>query len=237
VYQAVQSSAPVSTALVGGALFTFEGERLGLIAECEHETIVIAWDSVLDTLRTPPSIEQQVEQALGIRIEEAKSPSCPVGPEDCPEDTVVVGLWAGSRGKEGGVEPGDVIVNADQQEVKSTKDLEGLLEAGEHTLKVRRGHRLVSVLLASSGSASDESEIPVFGVTLRDTSRGPTVSFVSPDSTAQRAGVLPGDIVIRAGKNVFSSASVAARALADSRTATVLTLDRGGKEFEVLLTP
>jgi S1-C subfamily serine protease len=220
-YRAVQSSAPLSTALEGGALFTLDGERLGLIADCEQRPIVIAAESIADALRKPPSIEERLEQSLGIRI----------------AGSIVVAVWERSRGREAGLQPGDAIISADEKEIASANDLEGLFENGEHTLKVRRGRRVVSIGLPSRAPDAATAQESTSGLNLRDGVRGPSVSSVDPDSAGQRAGVLPGDVVLRAGKSSVTSAAEVVRALRDAKNGGVLTLERGGKEFEVLLTP
>ena len=72
------------------------------------------------------------------------------------------------------------------------------------------------------------------GVTERDVA----VVAVSPDSPAQRAGILPGDILRRVGPDAVVDRAVAGHAL-DSRAGrpVVLGLERDGREIEVLLAP
>ena len=234
-YRSVQSSAALSRALLGGGAFTLDGQLLGIIAECEQTRIVIAAETVAETLRHPPGINVRLEDFYGIRVSDQ-----PVaGVAASMPGVQVVAVWARSRGEAAGLRPGDLITTADAEPVHSSANLESLLVGGkaEHPLNVQRGRqRLVITLSEDSGTPSVQAS---YGITL---SRWPQdhqvrVEEVAAGSSAQQAGILRGDVLVRVGKRPVPDAASALRALKDSKAAQILTLKRDGTEYEVLVKP
>jgi len=234
-YRSIQSSAPISTALLGGGVFNLEGQFLGLISECEQRPVVIAAESVDEILRQPPTMNGRLEDYYGIRVsgaganEEARTGSA----------VQVIAVWARSRGEMAGILPGDVITSADGEPVRSRDDLEALVASDKtgHQLALLRGRRRISLTL--SGDIALESGRAEFGFTLaeRPLDRQVAVVTVEPGSGAARAGVLTGDLLLRVGATPVTGVAAALRALQEAKSAQKLTLERDGRRYEALAEP
>lgn len=233
-YRSVQSSAPVSAALLGGGAFTLDGRLLGIVSECNQTPILVANETITEVLRQPPSVNSRLEDVFGIRVgRESTSPDA--GAES---PLRVTAIWADSRGQAAGLSPGDVILAADGRPVHSSEDLERLL-AGDaaHELTVQRGTRKITAAL-SQDEAPSRGAAP-YGITLGEHAldRRVSVAAIVPGSSAARAGALPGDLLVRVGSTPVPDVAAALRALADTRATRVVTLERDGRQYEVLLQP
>jgi S1-C subfamily serine protease len=237
-YRSIESSAPISAALAGGGLFSLDGHLLGLITNCEGQPIVIAAGTIREELRKPQSTNIQLQDYAGFRVaddntDEHKGVASP--------GLLVVMVWAHSRGAEAGLRSGDLIMEADNKPLASGEDLAALIngENRDHTLKVRRRRRVMSMVLPAEAPDSKPSATPQ-GLLLQDgpSGREAIVAAVTPNSTAMRLGIVTGDVLLTVDGAPVSDASAGFRALQGSRTGqTLLTFARDGKHFEVLLTP
>ena len=235
-YRSVQSSAPLTAALTGGGLFTLEGYFLGTIAHCDHEPIVIAAATIEDVLRKRPSNSQRIEEAYGIRVAE------PATGENSSADAsgVDVGaVWAQSRGERAGIKPGDLITALDDSPVHSAADLALLAEHSnaDHKVTIQRGRRTVTLPLPVESPPEAAAATPQ-GLTLGERTVDGRVALiaVAPGSSAARAGLLRGDILLRIGTAAVTQPSAAARALTEAKARRItLTVERDGRKFEVLV--
>src|SRR4051794_319783 len=100
VYDAIQSSAGLSPALVGGAVFALDGGLAGFVAECEGRPIVIAASTISEVVAHPPSEREILEQRYGFRL--ASDPPAPV-----------LSVWADSLAAQAGIHPGDIVEPGD----------------------------------------------------------------------------------------------------------------------------
>jgi S1-C subfamily serine protease len=228
-YDEIQSSAPLSRALVGGGLFTLEGQILGFVGTCGDRPTVIAASTIAEFLRKPVTLNDRLEADYGLRV----SPS--------GESVQVAAVWGRSAGDSAGFEPGDLLRTLDGVEITSLSDL-GPLETradDDHEIEVQRGRRRRTLHLLASQPQVPPTATQA-GMTLGPgaTDRDVTVLAVSPQSPAQRAGILPGDVLRRIGSDAVVDRGRAARILNDRNgRPVVLSVVRDGQELEVLLTP
>ena len=229
-YDEVQSSAPLSNALTGGGLFTIQGQLLGFIAACGERATVIAASTIGDVLSRPVTLNDQLEAGYGMRVNASG------------EDVQVAAVWGRSAADSAGLQPGDLVRAVDGAKVGSAADLGKLAAepAEAHELDVERGARKLTMRLLPAQLQDSPAAATLAGLTLGAgvTERDVAVVAVSPDSPAQRAGILPGDILRRVGPDAVVDRAVAGHAL-DSRAGrpVVLGLERDGREIEVLLAP
>jgi S1-C subfamily serine protease len=229
-YETVQSSAPLSTALVGGGLFTLDGGLLGFVGECGGVPVAISAATVDAFLKKPETLNDRLEAGYGMRVAEG------------PAGAQVVTVWAGSAADAAGVKPGDLIQKADGAEVGSGAGLEALAGApgANHALELRRNRRTVAATLAPVQESAPATVSAPFGLTLGAGAgeRDVAVVAVEPGSPAQRAGIREGDLLRRIGTRPAAGYAAAGRMLAGlGGRSVVLTLERNRKELEVLVAP
>lgn len=92
------------------------------------------------------------------------------------------------------------------------------------------------MLSEDTGSPSARTS---YGVTLSQQPQDREVRIleVATGSSAEQAGILRGDVLVRVGKRPVPDAASAIRALKDSKAAQVLTLERDGRKYEVWVKP
>jgi S1-C subfamily serine protease len=95
-YDALTSDAGLSASLVGGGVFTLEGEVAALIADCAGRPIAVAATTVADVLAHRLSQSDVLEQSYGFRLAEE-----PPG--------LVIAVWADSPAAAAGLQPGDIV--------------------------------------------------------------------------------------------------------------------------------
>jgi S1-C subfamily serine protease len=234
-YRSVQSSTALSRALLGGGAFTLDGQLLGIVAECERTPIVIAAETVAETLKNPPGLNRRLEDFYGIRV----SDETVGGTARSLNAVQVVAVWTNSRGDAAGLRPGDAITSANAEPVHSRADLESLLagDQTEHQLTVQRGRQRLRVMLSPDTGTPPASTPYGFKLSQRPRDRQVRIVEVTAGSSAQQAGILSGDVLVRVGNRSVPDAGSALRALADTRAAQLLTVERDGREYEVLVKP
>jgi hypothetical protein len=104
-YDALQSDAALTPALIGGGLFTIEGALAGFIGDCDGRPIPIASSTIAARIAHPPSEADLLEHRYGIRL----APDPP---------GLVVSVWADSSAAAAGIQPGDVL---DPSELSATR--------------------------------------------------------------------------------------------------------------------
>jgi S1-C subfamily serine protease len=216
-------------------MFTLDGQLLGIVAECEQKLIVVAAESVAELLRQPPSMETRLEDCYGIKVSDETMPTgARLG-----NAVQIVSIWTRSRGEEAGLRPGDVITAADGQPVVTSGDLEAVLTGGtsEHQFTIQRGRQ--SLVIALPATSLPPSAPASYGMTLDQGSsnRRVTILAVAANSSAQHAGILGGDVLLQVGTMPVTDTASARRALQDAKATRVLTLEREGRQYEVLIKP
>jgi S1-C subfamily serine protease len=224
-YESVQTSAPLSASLLGGGVFTIDGQLLGLISECHQTPIVISVETIAQALRQPPSVDGLLEERFGVRA------------ADTANGVQVTAVWADSRAEAAGIHPGDILETADTEAIGSKNDLKALLtnDNVRHKLGILRGRRRISIEL-SPDSQPPADQAP-YGLRLEELPQEHRVGVgaVTANSSAAHAGVLPGDMLLRIGGTPALDLKSALRLLSDSKTPRVLTLERDGRQFEILV--
>jgi serine protease Do len=179
---------------------------------------------------------------------------------------VVTQVEAGSPGAKGGLKVGDVITGLDGKPVNGAGDLQ--VEVGQKRpgtkieLEVMRDGKSVEVpvTLEAMGARDADKNVeakedgkPRWGVGLGDITpdvreqiqaprdlSGAVVERVLPGSSADNAGLQPGDVIVSVNRKNVESASDVQKALSSvpkGQDALVLVWSNGGNSFRVLHAP
>jgi S1-C subfamily serine protease len=232
-YQALQSSAPLSPALLGGGVFTIDGALLAFIADCDGKAIAITQTSVSEALRSPISENDRLEREYGFRVVS--------GDEQLHPGATVTAVWNASLAGTAGLRPGDLITGIDDARVESATDLSSLAGApqADHILQLRRGKRIVRVSLPAAGQRPSATRPSPLGMTLGTDRYGRVIVVaVTPDSEAGVAGVRVGDAVLTVqGAGVEDRSALLSVLEKLNHRPVQLGLERGGNRIEVLVSP
>ncbi len=238
-YRAVQSSVPLSIALIGGGVFTLDGELLGFVVDCEGRPVAISTASVMDLVRKPPSLNDQLEENYGFRVLAMSGHD-----GTATSGTVrVSAVWNDSIAGTAGLRPGDFLVGMGDRHLESAEDLAPLVSEFEtdHMLQILRGTRSIAIRLAAAARQPRESGAATpQGIVLAPDSPAARVAViqVAGGSEAAVAGVRVGDRILRIQGRAAPDSSSAFEALENaSGSPLVLELERNGERLEVMVSP
>lgn len=191
----MSTSVPLNHAMLGGGLFDLEGQLLGLIVECRGQLEVIAAASV-EPIITRDTAEQWLLGTYGIIVN-------PLSPEEqtyfkTAEGLLVREIWTGLDGDVAGLRPGDIVLTANGQAVTSPADLVvPAASASPVHVVVRRGRTTVPIQVQAGGGAANSEATGGEAVKWESVPRTFTIDAVRPGSREQRAGLQPGDQLLR----------------------------------------
>jgi hypothetical protein len=219
-YKRMRASIPLTSAFLGGGLFSLRGELAGIIARCQSEIVVLSTDSISNALKQPASANELLQDSFGLRVGNGGE---------------VVSVWRNSPADKAQIATGDQIVSVDGEDFSTPDALFARLSAqGSHEVTIRRGRRELKVSLAEK-SPPEPAKVDSLGIELIDGRNGVTVKSVDAKGPAAAAGILSGDIVRQLGTTDVASTAAAVDVMARERGPLRVALDRNGSEFQVLV--
>ena len=114
-------------------------------------------------------------------------------------DVTIVEVADGSPAQQAGVQPGDIVRQVDGRRIDNSRDLGGAVQRrinADMVWVVERRGRTVQLRVMDARVAPPEGQ-GATGVTFANARV--TVTSVAPGSTAESAGLLPGDLFVRVG--------------------------------------
>lgn len=220
-YREVQTSVAINPAMAGGGIFDIEGRLLAVIGRCGDRLTAVSVESVVFALAFARSPAERVYGRFGLRL------------EDTAGGVMVREVRRDSPAAAAGLMPGDVIAELGGEPAASVEAAERrLLEGDRAELATRRGRRARSAVLDRSIAALPR-EPHSSGLVLQAPPEGVLIESVEPASAAMRAGIRPGDRLLRADGRPVASPAAALRALAAAPV--YLTVRRGASDIGFLL--
>ena len=235
----LRSSVRWSRDMAGGGLFDLDGRLVGLIVPCEDRFAAVSVESIDTMLRHGRSIEGRIVGRYGMRLgylTEAEHLHF-----DSNQRVVVREVWHGYLAAAVGLRPGDILIAINAEPIGSLDQLAPLVDASDFDafdVAVRRGSQLVNAVLPTTDGAltPDDEAGSSPGIVWEPAPVGHRVSGVVAESPAARAGLQPGDRLVRINLEDAEDLADVEAALAPDRDAPVfLEVDRGGRRWGVLL--
>ncbi|MDA1184583.1 MAG: PDZ domain-containing protein [Acidobacteria bacterium] len=237
--QEVVSSLALNSMMVGGGVFDIDGGLLAVMLPCGDRIAAIATSSVAAILTQADTTEQRVLARYGLALGALSDDEAAYF--ELSDGVIVREVWAGYRGEEAGLLPGDIIAALDGAVVAVPRDLEALEEpAGEEPaeLSVRRGTRTLTIALPRNDTEGDSAAAATRLAGLVWDAPPPPyrIEGVVPGSRAAAAGIEPGDRLVRIDHVAPRSRAQVQRIFADTRTLPVLLdIERGERRIAVLV--
>ena len=240
----IQTDVAINPGNSGGPLFNLKAEVVGINSQIFSRT----GGSIGLSFSIPSNVAQRVVDQLkangvvqrgwlGVAIQDVNKALAQSLELDKPRGALINAVEIDSPADKGGIEPGDVIVKLDGQEIIDADDLPHLVGmlAPETTTKVvivREGKRKVlkvtvgaldggqDSVAVSNNSSSDRLGLAVKPVSedqLRELRLrgGVLVTEVLPDSPAALAEIKPGDILVQLGYSRINDTDEYVRVIAD----------------------
>ena len=240
----IQTDVAINPGNSGGPLFNLKAEVVGINSQIFSRT----GGSIGLSFSIPSNVAQRVVDQLkangvvqrgwlGVAIQDVNKALAQSLELDKPRGALINAVEIDSPADKGGIEPGDVIVKLDGQEIIDADDLPHLVGmlAPETTTKVvivREGKRKVlkvtvgaldgdqDSVAETNNSSSDRLGLAVKPVSedqLRELRLrgGVLVTEVLPDSPAALAEIKPGDILVQLGYSRINDTEEYVRVIAD----------------------
>lgn len=251
----IQTDASINPGNSGGALVNLSGEFVGM------NTAILAPNggNVGIGFAIPSNMALKIMQSL-VEHGEVRRGLLGVTTQDLTAELVkafnlksqhgaaVSRVEAGSPAEKAGIEPGDVIVAVNGQDIRSgssqIRTLIGLMQVGDTAeIEVMRGDERLK-LNAVIGKpkrqelAGDKLHPTLKGAllsaTTKDQIEGVLLEKIAPNSYASKAGLRPGDIIISANRYRVRNLDEL-KQVANPRAPLLINLQRNGEGFFVVL--
>ncbi|MBX5050828.1 DegQ family serine endoprotease [Rhizobium lentis] len=247
----IQTDASINPGNSGGALVTLDGKLIGV------NTAILspAGANVGIGFAVPSNMAVTVMDQL-IAHGEVRRGRLGVGIQDITPDlaealslgdlrgALIANVEPGSSAEQAGLKTGDVVTAIDGRPVHGATDLRnriGLTPAGSNVrLTVKRGddERVIAATIAAEDhSTADLSGTALEGASMRDAPNGGVrgggvsgvvIENVAPGSTAARAGIRAGDIIVAINRVPVASIADLRRTIAQKPAIVALELIRDG---------
>jgi serine protease DegQ len=251
----IQTDASINPGNSGGALVNLRGEFVGMntaILAPSGGNIGIGFAIPANmAIRLMESLVQHGEVRrglLGVTTQDLTSELVKAFNLKNQHGAVVSQVEAGSPAEKAGLEPGDIIVGVNGQEIKNgssqIRTAISLLQIGDTaTLEVMRGEER-KTLQATIGKpkrpqlAGDKLHPLLSGATLgvtpKDQVEGILLEKVEQNSKAWKTGLRPGDIIVTANRYRVRSLDEI-KQVVNPKAPLLVNLQRGGEAFFVVL--
>jgi len=233
----VVPSVSLSRPMIGGGLFNMDGALLGVILPCGDRIVAIEPSSVDELLQRADSLQERIVSGYGIVFSRLSDEQRRYFGDT--EGLLVETLWRDAPAEAAGLWPGDIVVALNDQSVGSIDDLQGLTAHSDVPLKlrVRRGTRTVIVTLAPTAAPSaPNTDAKNAGLLVESYSRTFRIDSVTPGSRAARAGIQPGDRLLRINRVVPQTTGQVERAMAAATSAPMLLeIGRDSRRIAIVL--
>lgn len=237
-FQEVVSTLALSDVMAGGGLFDLDGNLLGLVALCDGRPLVLSGESVQAALDYGASFDGLMATRYGMRVTNLGETGQAYFKRK--DGAAIQETWRGYRADQAGLLPGDLIVGLEGKPVRSVDDLEVLvlpLSLETFDLQVIRGAKTMRVQLRARPPSSETVvESSHSGLRLSSSPAGYPIDSVAPGSPAARAGVQPGDRLLKIDQEDPGSQAAVQQAFSQRRGKPLhVVLERGERRWEVIL--
>jgi S1-C subfamily serine protease len=233
--RAVVTTIAVTRSMAGAGVFDLDGRLIAVVASC-GETLMAAAvadvDAILEEGRTG---EQRLLTALGLRVAPLTSDETIYFKR--PQGTIVREIWDGTRAAEAALRPGDIVRSVNDVPVTTPAEVQALMLSAGDRLVVGVERRGAPNIVALTTNNDETPQSQGAGIIWRSPILRYPIDGVIPHSPAARAGIQPGDVVLRIDQVEPRNLTEVARRLTanDTSRPAFLEVQRGRRRWGVLL--
>ena len=234
--QEVVTTVPLSTRMAGAGLFDLGGALIGVVLPCDDRLAAVTPGTVDAMLLEAATLEGRLRDLFGLQVD--RLAEAEAAHLDAPSGALVRVVWSGGTADRSGLWPGDVITRLDATDVTGPADLAPLVSMSDEAaprLTVQRRGAPVSLVLLTMTSPAPEPAGPS-GLAFESAQPGLGITTVAPGSPAARAGLRPGDRLLRVDQQDVRTADQVRRLLSTGPAERALIeFARGDRRSAVLL--
>ncbi|MBI2818383.1 MAG: PDZ domain-containing protein [Acidobacteria bacterium] len=232
-FRSLLSDFSLSEVMLGGGIFSKNGELVGVIVRCGDSHAAMVIENVESSVREAGSMVSRLLWRYGFRVEPLD--------EDLREyfrtenGLLIREVWKGYPAEKLDLAPGDILLSLWEQPLSQPDDLQPLIQATAEApveLEVLRSGRRSRKTIPAITEVPSSS---VAGVALASQT-GFVVETVESASPAALAGMQPGDRLLQIGNTAVTRADQVRTLLASaSRRPAFVVVDRGNKRVGILI--
>jgi serine protease Do len=231
------SSLSLTRAMIGGGIFNVDGEVLAVILPCNDHIAAIDPTSIDELVTRGDTLEQRLLGKYGVLF-------APLSESEARYFKDIKGLfvrevWKDAPAESAGLWPGDLVTALNDQPAHTTEDLRALTSASDvaFDLRVQRAANTVTVVLQPGPTAVVRSDaVAAAGLMLESAPKTYRIESVLPDGPAARAGIQPGDRLVRINRAEPRNAEQVMRAMtAAGRGPLLLEIERDQRRIAVVI--
>jgi len=218
----------LSSAMLGGGVFDYDGALMGLIVACSGEVLALNTATVAASLAAPEQIEDRLAGNFGIVVGALSEMERKALEAD--SGVLIRQVWRGYQGSAAGLLPGDVIVGLDSKPVNGSADLERMtlpIAREVFDLKIVRAGRSREIQVKARPEA--KAAYGPGGVAWAESPAGLPIGGVDPAGRLAKAGVRPGDRLIQIDGERADSETSVEKALAEKSKPLFAVFEREGR--------
>jgi S1-C subfamily serine protease len=234
----IVSSLPLRRAMIGGGIFNMDGELLAVILPCNDHIAAIDPASVDALLEQGATLEQRLLGMYGVLF-------APLSEGEARYFKDVNGLfvrevWNDTPAESAGLWPGDVLTGVSGQPVVTIEDLRALASGSEmpFDVRVQRAAKTLSLALrpVPTAAVGHGGAVTDAGLVLESAPKSYRIESILRDGPAARAGIQPGDRLVRINRAEPRSAEQVMRAMtAEDRGPLLLEIERAQRRIAVVI--
>ncbi len=223
-YPALQLNIPLDESSVGGGIFDFDGNMLGMVVRCDEGITAIPVDAV----RAAAASEGESSAMLQLGFLAADIDSNWAIVLNKANGVVVTDVWHGWPAANAAVTPGDVITAVNGKPVQNVAGISALIDgAADVVLDIKRGGRTTRKVLARNQSAGSAGQILI-----SPQPSGPELQQVPDSSNLAAAGFRPGDHILTVNGQPATPTNVAViLSSTGPEKPTIVVAQRGSRTF------
>ena len=236
----VATSVALTDGMAGGGLFDLEGNLLAAVLSCGNRLAAVTADRVDTLLRQGRTIQGRILHRYGLRLEEMTAEE--QAHFGSTPGLIVREVWSGYLAEAAGLTPGDRLFAINAELVAMLDQLEPFTEpAGiiAFDLAIRRGEEIIRTTLPADpatieGTISGEATAGM--IWEPPPLSGHRIDDVVANSVAERAGLRPGDRLLRIDGHAPADLEEVRATLSPERLVPAFVeLQRHGRRWGVLL--
>jgi hypothetical protein len=229
----IVSTVSLVPAMIGGGLFDLDVNLLAVILPCGGRVTAVATASVEEMIATAGTVQERILARHGLLIGPLSQDERRYFDE--AHGLLVREVWTPVGGD--GILPGDTVTSLNGDPVTTLDDLQPLTVAdGAFQLGVRRADRKRTVTVgAGSAPGGGVPRRAEAGIALEAPARGFRIDSVPPAGRMARAGLRPGDRLVRINGTEPASLRQAERAIAGDRGPMLIDVEREGRRLAIVV--
>lgn len=245
----VVTSVALGPELAGAGLFDLDNNLLAVVLPCGPRFVAVTAEDVAALAEEAATVRSRIAQRYGMTLDAVTSEE--TGHLGVPFGLFVRDVWNGELADVIGLRPGDVVISINAELILEVDQLAPLIDGSTRGADpadgdeleffelgvVRDGDTLVLNLpMDPLAFVALDAAGPDGGLVWDDPGRGYRLDDVRPGTAAARAGLRPGDRLLRIDGAVPDTLDAVRDALsADRDTPVLLELERGARRTAVLL--